>query len=110
MLLQKSSMTDVPLLSLEGALELNPGADPLQNEALVQMWVEVKIKPLLQSITKHFLSCLSTKNFSCPTYQTVCVSVLSLLCLNGSCFCGNRLSLTFFFPPLQPEGAQSALF
>ncbi|XP_023189400.1 uncharacterized protein LOC111608608 isoform X6 [Xiphophorus maculatus] len=67
----KSSMTDVPVLSLEGALNFNPGADPLQNEALVQMWLEVKIKPLLGSITKHFLSCLSTKNFSCSTYQTV---------------------------------------
>ncbi|XP_027874245.1 uncharacterized protein mslnb isoform X21 [Xiphophorus couchianus] len=67
----KSSMTGVPVLSLEGALNFNPGADPLQNEALVQMWLEVKIKPLLGSITKHFLSCLSTKNFSCSTYQTV---------------------------------------
>ncbi|MED6255604.1 hypothetical protein ATANTOWER_011869, partial [Ataeniobius toweri] len=67
----KSSMTGVPILSLEGALDFNPGAEPLQNEALVQMWLEVKIKPLLGSITKHFLSCLSTKNFSCSTYQTV---------------------------------------
>ncbi|XP_023262765.1 uncharacterized protein LOC111655549 [Seriola lalandi dorsalis] len=67
----RSSMTGVPFLSLQGALDLKPGADPLQNEALVQMWLEVKIKPLLKSITKHFLSCLSTKNFSCSTYQTV---------------------------------------
>lgn len=71
-------MTGVPLLSLQGALALNPGADPLQNEALVQMWMEVKIKPLLKSITKHFLSCLSTKNFSCSTYQTVYVWVSSV--------------------------------
>ncbi|XP_051242522.1 uncharacterized protein mslnb isoform X50 [Dicentrarchus labrax] len=67
----RSSMTGVPLLSLQGELALNPEADPLQNEALVQMWMEVKIKPMLKSITKHFLSCLSTKNFSCSTYQTV---------------------------------------
>ncbi|KAM4595296.1 uncharacterized protein mslnb isoform 2-T2 [Fundulus diaphanus] len=67
----KSSLTGVPLLGLEGALALNAEADPLQNEALVQMWLEVQIKPLLGSITKHFLSCLSTKNFSCSTYQTV---------------------------------------
>eukprot|EP00064_Thunnus_orientalis_P021427 superscaffoldBa00006491_g21590 len=73
----KSSMTGVPLLSLQGALDFNPGADPLQNEALVQMWMEVKIKPLLRSVTKHFLSCLSTKNFSCSTYQTVYVSVVN---------------------------------
>ncbi|KAG7222575.1 hypothetical protein INR49_016172 [Caranx melampygus] len=67
----RSSMTGAPFLSLQGELELNPNADPLQNEALVQMWLEVKIRPLLQSITRHFLSCLSTKNFSCATYQTV---------------------------------------
>lgn len=73
--LQKSSMTGVPFLSLEGALDLNPEADPLQNEALVHMWMEVKIKPLLKSITKHFLSCLSTKNFSCSSYQMMYVWV-----------------------------------
>ncbi|XP_041790221.1 uncharacterized protein LOC121604710 [Chelmon rostratus] len=67
----RSSMTGVPLLSLQGALLLNPSVDPLQNEDLVHMWMEVKMKPLLTSITKHFLSCLSTKNFSCSTYQTV---------------------------------------
>ncbi|KAM9857099.1 uncharacterized protein ACBR49_000773 isoform 2-T2 [Aulostomus maculatus] len=67
----RSSMTGVPLLSLQGALDFVPGEDPLQNEHMVQMWLEVKIVPLLKSITKHFLSCLSTKNFSCPTYQTV---------------------------------------
>ncbi|TKS68567.1 Mesothelin-like protein [Collichthys lucidus] len=64
-------MTGVPILSLQGKLALRPKADPLQNEALVQMWLEAKMKPLLKSVTKHFLSCLSTKNFSCSTYQTV---------------------------------------
>lgn len=72
---QRSSMTDVPLLSLQGALAFNPGVDPFQNEDLIQMWLAVKLKPLLKSITKHFLSCLSTKNFSCSTYQTVYVFV-----------------------------------
>lgn len=72
---QKSSMTGVPFLSLQGALELNPQVDPLHNEPLVQMWLEIKIKPLLKSITKGFLSCLSTKRFSCSTYQTVYVPV-----------------------------------
>ncbi|XP_075869320.1 uncharacterized protein LOC142879757 [Nelusetta ayraudi] len=67
----KSSVTGVPFLSLQGALELNPQVDPLHYEPLVQMWLEIKIKPLLKSITKGFLSCLSTKTFSCSTYQTV---------------------------------------
>lgn len=64
-------MTGVPFLSLQGALQLNPQVDPLHNEPLVQMWLEIKIKPLLKSITRGFLSCLSTKKFSCSTYQTV---------------------------------------
>ncbi|XP_023814448.1 uncharacterized protein LOC110013628 [Oryzias latipes] len=67
----RSSLNGVPLVSLEGQLQLNGRPDPFQNEALVQMWLEIKMKPLLKSITKHFLSCLSTKNFSCSTYQTV---------------------------------------
>ncbi|KAE8300477.1 Mesothelin Pre-pro-megakaryocyte-potentiating factor [Larimichthys crocea] len=67
----RSSMKGVPILSLQGKLALSPKADPLQNEALVQMWLEAKMKPLLKSVTKHFLSCLSTMNFSCCTYQTV---------------------------------------
>ncbi|XP_030598784.1 uncharacterized protein mslnb [Archocentrus centrarchus] len=67
----KSSMTRGTILSVDGALELDLAADPLQNEDLVRMWMEVKMKPLLKTITKGFLSCLSTKNFSCSTYQTV---------------------------------------
>lgn len=46
---------------------------------MVQMWMEVKLKPLLHSITKHFLSCLSTKNYSCSTYQTMYVQAQEAL-------------------------------
>ncbi|XP_029906846.1 uncharacterized protein LOC115358879 [Myripristis murdjan] len=67
----RSSVAGVPIVIIEGAMALNPGADPFQNQALVHMWLEVKLKPLLRSITKQFLSCLSSKNFSCDTYQTV---------------------------------------
>ncbi|XP_034044640.1 uncharacterized protein mslnb [Thalassophryne amazonica] len=66
-----SSMARVPLMSLEGELKLYPGVDAFQNETLVQMWLEIKIKPLLRSISKQFLTCLSIKNFSCSTYHTV---------------------------------------
>lgn len=90
---QKSSMTGVPFLSLEGALELNPEADPLQNEALVHMWMEVKIKPLLKSITKHFLSCLSTKNFSCSSYQMMYVWVSEHLTVSRAFLTLSNLSL-----------------
>ncbi|KAM4603311.1 uncharacterized protein ACJ7VT_018025 [Polymixia lowei] len=67
----KSSMMGVPLLNLEAELELNPEAEAFQDEALVKMWLEIKIRPLLRSITKNFLTCLSIKNFTCATYQTV---------------------------------------
>ncbi|XP_049576816.1 uncharacterized protein [Syngnathus scovelli] len=58
-------------LSLEGAIFLDPNAEPLHNEALVEMWMEVNVRPLLTSINRHVLACLSTKNFSCSTYQTM---------------------------------------
>ncbi|XP_054636235.1 uncharacterized protein LOC129183238 isoform X2 [Dunckerocampus dactyliophorus] len=67
----RSSASGVPLFRLRTALMLNPKADPFQNEALVEMWLKVKMKPLLKSINRHFLACLSTKNFSCSTYQIV---------------------------------------
>ncbi|XP_077462179.1 uncharacterized protein LOC144077937 [Stigmatopora argus] len=56
---------------LEGALFLDPHAEPFHNEALVEMWMEVKMRPLLKSINRHVLACLSTKNLSCATYQTM---------------------------------------
>jgi hypothetical protein len=63
----------VPFLELQGVLELNPleVVEVYQDEELVHMWLAVKIRPLLRSVSKHFLACLSTKNFSCTTYQGV---------------------------------------
>ena len=70
---QRSSLTGVPFLELQGVLELNPleVVEVYQDEELVHMWLAVKIRPLLRSVSKHFLACLSTKNFSCTTYQAV---------------------------------------
>ncbi|CAL8331830.1 unnamed protein product [Merluccius merluccius] len=69
----RSSMTGVPFLELQGQLELHPleAAEAYQDEELVNIWLSVKIRPLLRSISKHFLTCMSTKNFSCTTYQAV---------------------------------------
>ncbi|XP_061736319.1 uncharacterized protein LOC133538652 isoform X1 [Nerophis ophidion] len=67
----RSSAERVPLFHLLANMTLDPEADPLHNEALVKMWLEVKMKPLLKSINRHMLACLSTKNFSCSAYQTV---------------------------------------
>ncbi|CAL1600813.1 unnamed protein product [Knipowitschia caucasica] len=65
----RGSTKGVPVLGLQGAVDLSLPEEALQNEALVHMWLEVKMKPLLQSVSRELLSCLSTKNFSCQTYQ-----------------------------------------
>ncbi|XP_053713635.1 uncharacterized protein LOC128754785 isoform X2 [Synchiropus splendidus] len=66
----RTSLKGVPVLSMKGALEWTPDRE-FENEDLVKMWLEIKIQPMLKSISKQFLACLSTKNFSCSTYQTV---------------------------------------
>ncbi|KAL7380694.1 hypothetical protein ABVT39_022377 [Epinephelus coioides] len=43
----------------------------LQNETFVSKWFQTKIRPFLASPSPNFLFCLSAKNFSCHTYQTV---------------------------------------
>ncbi|KAM6971843.1 uncharacterized protein FYW47_003988 [Aplochiton taeniatus] len=67
----KSSVAGVPVLSLEAGAALYNGVEAFEDEYLVNMWLEIQFKPLLSSVTRNFLSCLSTKNFNCSTYQTV---------------------------------------
>ncbi|XP_061599296.1 uncharacterized protein LOC133462171 [Cololabis saira] len=43
----------------------------LQNEDFISNWFQKTIQPFLSSPSTNFLSCLSTKNFSCLTYQIV---------------------------------------
>ncbi|XP_034419023.1 uncharacterized protein LOC117751330 [Cyclopterus lumpus] len=43
----------------------------LQNEDFVNSWFQTKIRPFLASPSPNFLFCLSSKNLSCKTYQTV---------------------------------------
>ena len=43
----------------------------LQNNTFVSKWFHTKIRPFLASPSKNFLFCLSSKNLSCHTYQTV---------------------------------------
>ncbi|XP_045069142.1 uncharacterized protein mslnb [Coregonus clupeaformis] len=67
----RSSLSQTPVLGLELGISVNPEAKAYQDEDLIKVWMEVKLKPLLSSISRGFLSCLSTKNFSCSTYQTM---------------------------------------
>ncbi|XP_045546583.1 uncharacterized protein [Salmo salar] len=67
----RSSLSQTPVLGLELGISVNPEAEAYQDEDLIKVWMEVKLKPLLSSISRGFLTCLSNKNFSCNTYQTM---------------------------------------
>ncbi|KAG7226314.1 hypothetical protein INR49_003066 [Caranx melampygus] len=43
----------------------------LQNNTFVSSWFQTKLRPFLASPSRNFLSCLSSRNFSCQTYQTI---------------------------------------
>lgn len=43
----------------------------LQSGAFVSSWFQTRIRPFLASPSPNFLFCLSSRNFSCHTYQTV---------------------------------------
>lgn len=45
----------------------------LNDPEFIKMWFKVKLMPLLPNVPVELLSCLSTKNFSCPVYQTMSV-------------------------------------
>ncbi|KAM6971842.1 uncharacterized protein FYW47_003987 [Aplochiton taeniatus] len=46
----------------------------LINPAFIQHWFNSRLRPFLSSASVDFLSCLSTKNYSCVTYQSLYVS------------------------------------
>ncbi|XP_028827791.1 uncharacterized protein mslnb isoform X2 [Denticeps clupeoides] len=58
-------------LSQSPALELWAGASAFDGDASVKVWVEVKLKPLLATVSRQFLTCLSGQNFTCDAYQTM---------------------------------------
>lgn len=45
----------------------------LNDPEFIRMWFQVKLIPLLPNVPIELLSCLSTKNFSCPAYHTMSV-------------------------------------
>ncbi|XP_031666949.1 uncharacterized protein LOC109885747 [Oncorhynchus kisutch] len=67
----RSSLSQTPVFKLELGISVNPETEAYQDEDLIKVWMEVKLKPLLSSISRGFLTCLSNKNFSCNTYQTM---------------------------------------
>ncbi|RXN32092.1 putative threonine-rich GPI-anchored glyco isoform X2 [Labeo rohita] len=49
----------------------NFSATQLTDVSFVAHWVQGRLRPFLPAASKDFLSCLSSKNFSCDTYQVV---------------------------------------
>ncbi|RXN32089.1 putative threonine-rich GPI-anchored glyco isoform X2 [Labeo rohita] len=49
----------------------NFSATQLTDVSFVAPWFQGRLRPFLPAASKDFLSCLSSKNFSCDTYQVV---------------------------------------
>ncbi|XP_048051535.1 uncharacterized protein mslnb isoform X2 [Megalobrama amblycephala] len=60
----RSSASGVPVLDLSGGVSLN-------EDHVIRAWLDIKLTPLLSSVSRNFLTCLSNRNFSCSAYQTV---------------------------------------
>lgn len=43
----------------------------LNDPDFIKLWFKIKLMPLLPDVPTGLLSCLSTKNFTCPVYQTM---------------------------------------
>ncbi|KAL2086519.1 hypothetical protein ACEWY4_017578 [Coilia grayii] len=66
----RSALSQGPALELWAGIEVTPQG--LVSEAdVLKVWLEVKMKPLLSSVSHQFLRCLGNKNLSCEAYQTV---------------------------------------
>lgn len=43
----------------------------LNDPGFIALWFKVKLLPLLPAVPVQILSCLSTKNFTCPVFHTM---------------------------------------
>ncbi|XP_041133540.1 uncharacterized protein LOC121330804 isoform X2 [Polyodon spathula] len=66
------SLSKALILDVLGELRVNSfSPENLTDMDFIKQWFLVRFKPFLASASVDFLSCLSTKNFSCETYQAV---------------------------------------
>ncbi|KAM9454118.1 uncharacterized protein Hap1MRO34_020033 [Clarias gariepinus] len=49
----------------------NFNTEQLMNVTFISKWFQVRLRPFLSSVSTHFLSSLSSKNFNCKSYQVV---------------------------------------
>lgn len=60
------------ILDAIGEVKVNNfSAAQLTDASFVAAWFQDRLRPFLSAVSRDFLSCLSTKNFSCDTYQVV---------------------------------------
>ncbi|KAL0969375.1 hypothetical protein UPYG_G00226220 [Umbra pygmaea] len=64
--------------------------DKIQNVQFIQLWLSIQLAPLLPYVTGSFLTLLSTKNFSCSSYQAL---ILGLSDCSSNSLCNQSASL-----------------
>uniref|UniRef100_A0A9J7Y4Y7 Uncharacterized protein n=1 Tax=Cyprinus carpio carpio TaxID=630221 RepID=A0A9J7Y4Y7_CYPCA len=60
----RSSVAGVPVVDLSGGFSMS-------EDHVIRAWLDIRLTPLLSSISRNFLTCLSNRNLSCSAYQTV---------------------------------------
>ena len=83
---QNFSAPDSPFIHILDRLhDLSPYN--LQDGQFISMWFQIKLKPRLSTLTTEYLLCLSSKPFSCMTYQILYVYLLSsTLTILSTCY------------------------
>ncbi|KAL7845119.1 hypothetical protein AOLI_G00233110, partial [Acnodon oligacanthus] len=73
-----TSLPDPYVLDAIGEVKINNfSAAQLIDTAFITKWFQIRLRPFLSAVSADFLSSLSSKNFSCQTYQVV-VEALSM--------------------------------
>ncbi|XP_036412854.1 uncharacterized protein LOC118797685 [Colossoma macropomum] len=66
------SLPDPDVLDAIAEVKVNMFSDAQLTDAVfITKWFQERLRPFLSSVSADFLSCLSSKNFSCQTYQVV---------------------------------------
>ncbi|XP_036412850.1 uncharacterized protein LOC118797681 [Colossoma macropomum] len=66
------SLPDPYVLDAIGEVKVNNFSNAqLADSVFITKWFQTRLRPFLSSVSVDFLSCLSSKNFSCQTYQVV---------------------------------------
>lgn len=69
--LNKSRLS-VSFLNMIGEVTLSTfSSSSLTDDSFVQRWFNGRLRPFLPHSSEAFLSCLTTRDFSCDTYRTV---------------------------------------